>query len=186
MKKLLKQFIIINLMTFLFILLIQPYNTYAAEVKSVVTRDDGTWLFPLPQNSGFRLSDWAGCSSNCIFGCSHPDWGDPTHWDPAGHFGLDIGCGNVAALASASGTVYRGYCSGRGNYLVIEHPLNNGYSYYSIYQHLQSFSVNSGAKVSASQQIGIAGNSGMSEGVHLLAISAVYLIGYQFLIIVVQ
>ena len=110
MKKLLKQFIIINLMTFLFILLIQPSNAYAAEVKSVVTRDDGTWLFPLPQNSGFRLSDWAGCSSNCIFGCSHPDWGDPTHWDPAGHFGLDIGCGNVAILASASGTVYRGYC----------------------------------------------------------------------------
>ena len=48
MKKLLKQFIIINLMTFLFILLIQPSNAYAAEVKSVVTRDDGTWLFPLP------------------------------------------------------------------------------------------------------------------------------------------
>ena len=46
MKKLLKQFIIINLMTFFFTLLILPYNTYAAEVKSVETRDDGTWLFP--------------------------------------------------------------------------------------------------------------------------------------------
>lgn len=171
MKKLLKRFISISVMTFLFILLIQPSNAYAAEVKSVVTRDDGTWLFPLPQNSGFRLSDWAGCSGNwcgaCIFGCSHANWGDPVHSSQLGHYGLDIGCGNVAVLASAPGTVYGGYCSGRGNYLVIEHPLNNRYSYYSIYQHLQSFAVNYGDYVTAGKQIGIAGNSGSSYGVHL-------------------
>ena len=44
-KKFIKKFIIINIFALLFILLIQPTNTYAATVKNVVTRNDGTWLF---------------------------------------------------------------------------------------------------------------------------------------------
>ena len=60
-------------------------------------------------------------------------------------------------------------CSGRGNYIVIEHPINDGsgLSYYSVYEHLNSYSVASGATVSVGTQIGIAGNTGASLGTHL-------------------
>ena len=138
--------------------------------KSAVTRTDGTWLFPIASNQEYYLTDWAGCSANysgsCIFGCVHDNWSDPTHSSALGHFGLDIGCGNVPVLATAAGTAYQGYCSGRGNYIVIEHPLNDGsgMSYYSVYEHLASFSVGNGVSVKAGTQIGIAGNSGASLG----------------------
>ena len=61
----------------------------------------------LAQGSGFRLTYWAGCSANwcdnCIFGCSHANWSDPTHSSQYGHLGLDVGCGNIPVLASAAG-----------------------------------------------------------------------------------
>lgn len=88
----------------------------------------------------------------------HPITGRHTH-----HNGIDFG-GGGAIVAAQSGTVtVNSYDSGWGNYVKIDH--GNGLQ--TLYAHLSSANVSVGQSVSAGQQIGIMGTTGMSTGVHL-------------------
>ena len=135
------------------------------------SRDDGVWLFPLPKSYYNNFSDWAGCPGNdkCVFcGVYHSGWGDSAHTGQGGHNGFDVAApAGTDVYAAAAGTAYSFYNSVRGNTVVIEHGIGNGYSYYTYYQHLSSASVSNGARVSVGQVIGKVGNTGESGGNHL-------------------
>lgn len=143
---------------------------------SRVSRDDGTWLFPLSKSYWNSFTDWAGCPgySKCSFcGTVHSSWGDEAHTGQSyGHNGFDIGVPiGTSVLSAASGTVAytsTGNNGGRGNFIVIEHPISGiDFSYYSYYQHLNSISVAKGASVKAGDTIAKSGNSGIGTGAHL-------------------
>ncbi|TSC61776.1 MAG: peptidase M23, partial [Parcubacteria group bacterium Gr01-1014_106] len=69
-----------------------------------------------------------------------------------------------AARAAASGTViHAGPLGGYGNAVVIRH--DNGFA--TLYGHLDTVSVKSGAEVPALEKLGIAGNTGKSTGAHI-------------------
>ena len=146
-----------------------------AQGASFVKRSDGVWFWPLPQKYYKSFSDWAGCpgEGNCPFhNEKHKGMADGYHTKnlPLGHNGFDVGTGGVKCdvYAAASGTAYvRKGSDGRGWYIVIEHTLGNGWSYYSYYQHLSAFSVGNKTKVSAGQKIGKVGNTGGKYGIHL-------------------
>lgn len=88
----------------------------------------------------------------------HPITGRYTH-----HNGIDFG-GGGPIVASLPGTVtINSYNSGWGNYVKIDH--GNGLQ--TLYAHLSSANVSVGQSVSAGQQIGIMGTTGMSTGIHL-------------------
>ena len=151
-------------------------SSVSYERISRVSRDDGTWLFPLSKSYWNKFSDWAGCPGNskCSFcGKIHNGWGDTAHTGQSyGHNGFDIGVPTgTSVLAAASGTVAytsTGNNGGRGNFVVIEHPIGGiDFSYYSYYQHLSSISVNKGASIKAGDTIAKSGNSGIGTGAHL-------------------
>lgn len=81
------------------------------------------------------------------------------------HTGVDIHTAvGDPVLAIADGTVLVSvYDGGWGEYLIINH----GDNLVSLYAHLDSRSVSRGDKVTAGQQIGTSGNSGLSSGPHL-------------------
>ncbi|MGN1399886.1 MAG: murein hydrolase activator EnvC family protein [Bacillus sp. (in: firmicutes)] len=84
------------------------------------------------------------------------------------HAGIDIG-GPVGTpvVAAASGVVIRSYFSSSyGNCILVSHSIN-GQVYTTLYAHLNSRNVSSGASVSKGQQIGTLGNTGRSTGPHL-------------------
>lgn len=65
----------------------------------------------------------------------------------------------------SSGYNSEGYCS-FGKFIGIKHEIE-GKTYYSVYAHLSSISVNVGDKVTQGQEIGKSGNTGNSSGPHL-------------------
>lgn len=142
-----------------------------ANAASVTNRDDGTWLFPLPKGN-YSFSDWAGCNwpgacpfDGCYIYCSVKHQTPRNH----GHQGVDLSAGmNTTVYAAASGKiVVAKYYDGRGNTIIIEHDSGEaGYSYYSIYQHLNSFVRNSG-DVTVGDLIAYSGNSGGEFDPHL-------------------
>ena len=147
-----------------------------AETASFISRSDGVWFWPLPTTYYNTFSDWAGCpgTGTCPFcNTTHPSWGDNYHTGQAyGHNGFDVGTGGnkCDVYAAADGTAYLSSQStngGRVYYIVVEHQLGNGWSYYSYYQHLSAFSVSNGATVTAGQSIGKVGNTGGDYGIHL-------------------
>lgn len=76
------------------------------------------------------------------------------------HNGVDIGGGSGASIVSCGpGTVCKiEYSGARGHYVVIDH----GNKFYTLYQHMQSRTpLSMGAKVSAGQEIGKVGNTGL-------------------------
>ncbi|WP_026584388.1 murein hydrolase activator EnvC family protein [Bacillus sp. J33] len=84
------------------------------------------------------------------------------------HYGVDIAAGGtVPIVAAADGVVIRSYYSSSyGNAIFIAHSVG-GQTYTTVYAHMRSRSVGSGATVSKGQQIGIMGNTGQSYGQHL-------------------
>ena len=88
------------------------------------------------------------------------------------HCGIDIADinrGTPEILAAASGTVkYRGYTSGNGNHVIIQHNIN-GQTVYTLYSHLSNFNgcPDVGASVFVGQKIGTMGSTGNSTGIHL-------------------
>ena len=109
----------------------------------------GGWLVPCNYTSitspfGYRTSPTTGASTY--------------------HQGVDLDTGTGWAVwATRAGTAYTGYSSAAGNYVTIDH--HDGYR--SIYMHLSGFSVSNGTNVSAGQQIGLTGSTGVSTGDHL-------------------
>lgn len=143
-----------------------PVGVSAAGAISRVSRDDGTWLFPTESRYWNSFTDWAGCTGTDTYcslcGGNHVgNWGDSHHGGQGGHNGLDIGAPYGASVyASASGTAYTGNAGARGNYVIIEHWLDNNYSYYSYYQHLATIAVSSGQEVAVGSKIGTVGGTG--------------------------
>ena len=80
------------------------------------------------------------------------------------HQGVDLDTGTGwPVYASRAGIAYTSYGSAAGNYVTIDH--RDGFK--SIYMHLSGFSISSGSMVSAGQQIGLTGSTGVSTGDHL-------------------
>lgn len=102
------------------------------------------------------------CKDQSIVGPWGTQRGFPS---PHRHAGLDIGCGTGSEIfAALGGTVKTGEDpSGYGHYITIDH--HNGY--FTRYAHLQSYKVNSGAKVKQGQVIAISDSTGDSQGPHL-------------------
>ena len=85
------------------------------------------------------------------------------------HCGIDIKSNNTRVNAAADGTIkYRGYTSGNGNHVVMQHTFN-GTTVYTLYSHLANFNgcPSVGSRVSKGSQIGVMGNTGNSTGPHL-------------------
>ena len=98
----------------------------------------------------------------------------PTTGASTYHQGVDLDTGTGwPVVAAKAGIAYTGYGSAAGNYVTIDH--GNGVR--SIYMHLSGFSVSNGTIVSAGQQIGLTGSTGVSTGDHLhfgISINGVY------------
>lgn len=81
------------------------------------------------------------------------------------HIGIDIsGTKGTPVYATGNGVVIRkGYCSGYGNYIKIEHA--GGFR--SFYAHLSKTMVSVGDSVEIARQIACVGNTGIATGSHL-------------------
>jgi len=81
------------------------------------------------------------------------------------HTGIDIPkAKGTPVYATGNGTVIRkGYCSGYGYYIEIQHAGG----FHSFYAHLCKTMVNTGDSVEIAQQIACVGNTGVSTGSHL-------------------
>ncbi|MEQ7006896.1 peptidoglycan DD-metalloendopeptidase family protein [Actinopolymorpha sp. B17G11] len=85
------------------------------------------------------------------------------------HDGTDFGasCG-TPIRAAASGTVMsRYYNEGYGNRVLVSHGLIDGDSIVTAYNHLSSYAVSSGERVSQGEIVGYVGSTGYSTGCHL-------------------
>ncbi|MFN2462607.1 MAG: murein hydrolase activator EnvC [Candidatus Dormibacteria bacterium] len=81
------------------------------------------------------------------------------------HTGIDIAAPYGSEVTATDGGIAYTYAgsSGYGNHIIVVHA--NGYS--SLYGHLASFAVASGAQVAKGDRIGIEGSTGFSTGPHL-------------------
>lgn len=110
---------------------------------------NATWLVPCSYTSitspfGYRTAPTTGASTY--------------------HQGVDLDTGTGwAVVATRAGIAYTAYGSAAGNYVTVDHQ--DGFK--SIYMHLSGFSVSNGTVVSAGQQIGLTGSTGVSTGDHL-------------------
>lgn len=113
---------------------------------------DGNFLWPVPGyyniTSGFK---WR--------------WGRQ-------HKGIDISSSGISGkpiVAAADGVVITAAYNtgGYGNYVMINHGMNNGASYVTLYGHMTRYVVSSGQSVTQGQVIGYVGSTGFSTGPHL-------------------
>lgn len=112
--------------------------------------DNGKWIWPTQSHQitspfGFRT--------------------DPMNATTAFHSGLDLGasCGAEVWAPRAGTVIFAGPAGGYGNRVVLDH--GNGLT--SSYNHLRSFSIQVGDKVSQRQTLALAGTTGRSTGCHL-------------------
>ena len=147
---------------------VPPTNAAAGDSGSSGSSGGGTagasggggWLVPCSYTSitspfGYRVAPTTGASTY--------------------HQGVDLDTGTGwPVVASRAGIVtVAGYGSSAGNYVQINHQ--DGFS--SIYMHLNSYCVSSGQIVSAGQQIGTTGATGVATGDHLhfgISLNGVY------------
>ena len=98
----------------------------------------------------------------------------PTTGASTFHQGVDLDTGTGwPVVAARAGIAYTAYGSAAGNYVTIDHQ--DGFR--SIYMHLSGFSIGNGTIVSAGQQIGLTGSTGVSTGDHLhfgISLNGVY------------
>lgn len=96
-----------------------------------------------------------------------PTSGNVTQGYWGGHAALDVGSWTGAPVKAADSgyVVYvgRGWSSGYGNHVIVDH--GNGYT--TLYAHLNSVFVNVGENLGRGQQLGTVGNTGNSTGPHL-------------------
>ena len=86
---------------------------------------------------------------------------------------LDTGTGWPVVASRAGVVIFSGWGNAAGNYVTIDHQ--DGFR--SIYMHLNSRSVSAGQFVSAGQNIGTTGSTGVSTGDHLhfgISLNGVY------------
>ncbi|WP_433744719.1 murein hydrolase activator EnvC family protein [Falsibacillus pallidus] len=84
------------------------------------------------------------------------------------HYGVDIARGgNVPIVAAADGVVIRSYLSSSyGNCIFVAHSIN-GKQYTTVYAHMSTRLIGTGATVAKGQKIGYMGSTGESTGQHL-------------------
>ncbi len=139
------------------------YNAAVAEVDQLASQVvasvgdsrlsyDGNFLWPVPGyyniTSGFK---WR--------------WGRQ-------HKGIDISSSGISGkpiVAAADGVVMTATYNtgGYGNYVMINHGVNNGASYVTLYGHMTRYVVSAGQSVTQGQVIGYVGSTGFSTGPHL-------------------
>ena len=126
---------------------------------TTTTASSATWLVPCSYTSitspfGYRTAPTTGASTY------HP--------------GVDLDTGTGwPVYATRAGIAYTAYGSAAGNYVTIDHQ--DGFK--SVYMHLSGFSISNGTIVSAGQQIGLTGSTGVSTGDHLhfgISLNGVY------------
>jgi murein DD-endopeptidase MepM/ murein hydrolase activator NlpD len=119
----------------------QVVTSYSGPIPSSATKGSGAFLWPT--SGSITQKYWSG------------------------HAAIDIGAWTGAPVKSSdAGYVVeagRGWSSGYGNHVVIDH--GNGYK--TLYAHLNSIFVSPGENVTKGQQIGTVGNTGNSTGPHL-------------------
>ncbi len=150
-------------------------HSHAADIESAsfVKRNDGVWLWPTTK---YAVSDWSGCNaspsvnSKCYFcGVRHGICA-ANHVSTYGHNGIDIPVSTGQNVYAAAAGIL--YCTNtnwesRGITAVVEHPIaGTEWSYYSIYQHLQSTETSkNGKNVSAGEVIAKSGKTaGKNDG----------------------
>jgi len=123
-------------------------------------------------NSGGGGSGGTGGGGGWVVPCSYTSITSPFGYRDAPTSGassyhqgvdLDTGTGWPVVAAKAGTVVFAGYSGAAGNYVKIDH--HDGFT--SIYMHLNSFSVSVGQHVSAGQNIGATGATGVATGDHL-------------------
>ncbi|RDI40090.1 murein hydrolase activator EnvC family protein [Falsibacillus pallidus] len=84
------------------------------------------------------------------------------------HYGMDIAKGgSVPVVAAADGVVIRSYLSSSyGNCIFVAHSVN-GKQYTTVYAHMSTRLIGTGATVAKGQKIGYMGSTGESTGQHL-------------------
>jgi murein DD-endopeptidase MepM/ murein hydrolase activator NlpD len=116
---------------------------------------------------GRPLAPVAGGVVTQPFGCTSLAIEPVAPWCPGGHFhtGLDLAAPYGAEVeAVAAGTAHVGLDpGGYGRYVTLDH----GGGLTTLYGHLSSVSIASGASVQAGQEIGRVGSTGRSTGAHL-------------------
>ena len=126
---------------------------------TTTTSSSATWLVPCSYTSitspfGYRTAPTTGASTY--------------------HQGVDLDTGTGwPVYATRAGIAYTAYGSAAGNYVTIDHQ--DGFK--SVYMHLSGFSISNGTIVSAGQQIGLTGSTGVSTGDHLhfgISLNGVY------------
>jgi len=119
----------------------QVVTTYSGSIPNSATKGSGAFLWP----TGGSITQ--------------------KYW--SGHAAIDIGSWTGAPVKASDGGYVveagRGWSSGYGNHIVIDH--GNGYS--TLYAHLNSIFVGPGENVTKGQQLGTVGNTGNSTGPHL-------------------
>lgn len=134
-------------------------STTTTTTTTSTTSSSATWLVPCSYTSitspfGYRTAPTTGASTY--------------------HQGVDLDTGTGwPVYATRAGIAYTAYGSAAGNYVTIDHQ--DGFK--SIYMHLSGFSVSNGTVVSAGQQIGLTGSTGVSTGDHLhfgISLNGVY------------
>lgn len=124
-------------------------STTTTTTTTTTASSGATWLVPCSYTSitspfGYRVAPTTGASTY--------------------HQGVDLDTGTGWPVwATRAGIAYTAYGSSAGNYVTIDHQ--DGFK--SVYMHLSAFSVSSGTIVSAGQQIGLTGSTGVSTGDHL-------------------
>ena len=130
-----------------------------ATTTTTTTSSSTTWLVPCSYTSitspfGYRTAPTTGASTY--------------------HQGVDLDTGTGwPVYATRAGIAYTAYGSAAGNYVTIDHQ--DGFK--SVYMHLSGFSISNGTIVSAGQQIGLTGSTGVSTGDHLhfgISLNGVY------------
>lgn len=102
----------------------------------------------------------------CRFSSPFGTRDDPVYRGRRAHQGVDLACdrGNpIYATGDGVVELVKNELGGYGNQVLIDH----GFGYKTRYAHLQSFIVAEGMKVKRGENIGFAGNTGKSTGVHL-------------------
>ncbi|MGM9661306.1 MAG: murein hydrolase activator EnvC family protein [Faecousia sp.] len=148
---------------------------YMATYVPPTTAGAGT---PADQNNGGGGSSSSGWVRPCSYTSITSPFGyrqSPTTGASTYHQGVDLdtGTGWPVVAAKAGVVTIAGYGSAAGNYVKIDH--GDGIS--SIYMHLSSYCVRAGQIVSAGQQIGATGATGVATGDHLhfgISVNGVY------------
>ncbi len=152
---------------------ILSYNQLATasdiHVGDTVLIPDGTIIAPQPAKTvAPKKTTGVASTGNGSASFTHPLPGSVRTQGIHGYNGVDLAAGvGTPILAAAGGEVIvakgSGWNGGYGNYVVIKHP--NGTQ--TLYAHMSSTAISSGAQVSGGEVIGYVGNTGRSTGSHL-------------------